>query len=76
MTSLSLGTFENRATGKRYTVIKVQRTAPHEPVSGRAQQHDSGYGYETDTGLNLNDTSGNETVFELIEIDGTLHRVP
>lgn len=71
----SLGWFEDRSSGRRFEVLKVFHDAQHSPMDGRRAREPSNYEYVTACGLDANDSSGNETVFELIQTDGTLHRV-
>lgn len=70
----SIGNYVDRVTSKVYEVSRRTKLIPFAPLDGPAVTVDGGVDYITTSGINLNRKSDDESVFEMVEIDGTLHR--
>lgn len=70
----NIGNYVNRATGKVYQVEKRTELVKHSPVAGASSVLKGSKDFITSCGINLNPKSDDDSVFEMIEIDGILHR--
>lgn len=70
----NIGNYININTSKVYQVEKRTKLVKHSPVAGSSSVSDGSIDFITKCGINLNPKSDDDSVFEMIEIDGTLHR--
>lgn len=72
----NIGSFIDRATSKIYQVQKRTEAVNFSSLAGPAARLKGGSeDFITTCGVNLNPKSDDDSVFEMIEIDGTLHRL-
>ena len=70
----SIGNYVDPVTTKVYEVNKRTKLIPFAPLDGPPVTVEGGVDYITTSGINLNPKSDDESVFEMVEIDGILHR--
>jgi len=70
----NIGNYVNRATGKVYQVKKRTELPKHSPVAGASSVHKGSESFITSCGIDLDPKSDDDSVFEMIQIDGTIHR--
>lgn len=69
-----IGNFVNRSTGQVYQVKKRTKLVRHSPAAGAPGVFKGPIDFITSCGINLNPKSDDDSVFELIEIDGIIYR--
>lgn len=74
MRTEKIGKYINRATGKVYEVVKRTQLLKTSPLSDRGVTLDGSVDYITSCGINLNPKSDDDSVFEMLEINGNIHR--
>jgi hypothetical protein len=74
MRTEKIGKYINRATGKVYEVVKRTKLVNMSPLSGGGVTLDGSVDFITSCGINLNPKSDDDSVFEMLEINGTIHR--
>ena len=70
----NIGTYINKLTSKVYQVDKRTKLVKHSPTAGSSSLHDGPIDFITSCGINLNPKSDDDSMFELIEIDGIIYR--
>lgn len=70
----SIGNYVDQVTTKVYEVNRRTKLIPFAPLDGPPSTVDGAVDYITTSGINLNPTSDDESVFEMVEIDGILRR--
>lgn len=71
----SIGAYEDRQTGKQYVVLKRTATLVHAPLSGKASRLSGAVDFVTACGMDVEPLDDKLDSFELIQIDGIIHRV-
>lgn len=70
----TIGTYIDRVGGKMYTVEKHTHEIPHRQLNGSIVFMAGSYEYKTSCGYSVEPLGDDLVAFELIEIDGTIHR--
>lgn len=70
-----VGTYINRETGKNYTVEKHTQELTFQPLNSSEVTRDGSYSYTTSCGIDVEPLGDDLASFELIQIDGVIHRV-
>lgn len=74
MRVVTIGSYVDRATSRVYEVKRRTIPSVHSPLAGNSSLVGGVDDYITACGINLNPKADDESVFEMIEIDGILHR--
>lgn len=70
-----IGTYINRANNKQYSIEKHTHEVHHRRMVGSFATLEGSFEYKTSCGYNVTPRSHDLSQFELIEIDGLLHRL-
>lgn len=75
MSTESIGTYEDRQTRKQYVVLRRVSQSVHSPLSKGAFRIDGSEDFVTACGIDVEALDDNLDSFELIQVDGVIHRV-
>jgi hypothetical protein len=70
-----IGTYENRQTGRQYVVLARRSESVHAPLSEGASRLSGAEDFMTACGIDLQPLDEGRDSFELIQIDGVIHRI-
>ena len=71
----NIGEYQDKATGKIYTVNRLIQETVNRPLSGKAIALPASYSYITSCGIDLNPMDESEFSFEMIQVDGVISKV-
>ncbi|MEN9659602.1 MAG: hypothetical protein RL571_3067 [Pseudomonadota bacterium] len=70
-----LGEYLDRTSGRSYVVKKITHQTNHSTLTGSASRSDGSYEFQTSCGIDLKPMNDELSAFELIQIDGVIHRI-
>ena len=70
----SIGIYTDVESGRKYEVIKRTFFVQSAPINGSRQVHEVGFDYITTCGIDLEPLKKDLSSFELIQIDGVIHK--
>lgn len=70
-----IGEYLDRKSKKIYTVVKRTKEILHKPLASKTEVYKGSFDYITTCGIDLQPQDEDLKTFELIQIDGFIHKV-